>query len=268
MKRAIAALVGAISAMATIPAVAGASSSATPGRAALAAEHTRFSGAVVVDWNRELLSILRTPGAQPATIHPTRSLAILHAAIYDAVVSITGDAPAYLFRVPAPENARPDVAAAQAGHDTLAALYPAMTPALDQLLASNLATIPQSAAKRDGIRVGHEAAERLLTLRANDGSGATAPVFAPGTNPGDYQLTPPKFVQPVFTNWANVTPFVLHAADQFRPAAPPSLKSVAYATALNEVKSLGQDVSTTRTPSRRSSPSSGRANLDYLERDR
>src|SRR4029077_6163067 len=46
----------------------------------------------------------------------------------------------------------------------------------------------------------------------------------------------------------NVTPFVLHAADQFRPAAPPSLKSIAYATALNEVKSLGQDVSTTRTP--------------------
>jgi hypothetical protein len=248
MKRAIAALVAAISAMAAIPAVAGASSSATPGHAALAAEHTRFSGAVVVDWNRELLSILRTPGAQPATIHPTRSLAILQAAIYDAVVSITGDAPAYLFRVPAPENARPDVAAAQAGHDTLTALYPAMTPALDQLLASNLATIPQSAAKRDGIRVGHEAAERMLTLRANDGSGATAPVFAPGTNPGDYQLTPPKFVQAAFTNWANVTPFVLHAADQFRPAAPPSLKSVAYATALNEVKSLGEDVSTTRTP--------------------
>lgn len=121
MKRTIAALVGAISAMAAIPAIAGASSSATSGRAALAAEHTRFSGAVVVDWNRELLSILRTPGAQPATIHPTRSLAILQAAIYDAVVSITGDAPAYLFRVPAQANARPDAAAAQAGRDTLTA---------------------------------------------------------------------------------------------------------------------------------------------------
>src|ERR1700720_1370239 len=28
---------------------------------------------VVVDWNRNLLVIVRTPGAQPAFIHPTRS---------------------------------------------------------------------------------------------------------------------------------------------------------------------------------------------------
>jgi membrane-associated phospholipid phosphatase len=247
MKRTLAALVGAISAMATVPAVAGASSSATAGSVAPAAEHAPFSGTIVIDWNRELLNILRTKGAQPATIHATRSFAILHAAIYDAVVSITGDAPAYLFRVPAPENARPDAAAAQAAHDTLIALYPAMTPALDQLLASNLAGIPQSDAKRDGIRVGHDAAERMVMIRANDGSSATPPLFTPGSSPGNYQLTPPLFAQPVFTDWAKVTPFVLHDADQFRPAAPPSLKSVAYATALNEVKSLGQDVSTTRT---------------------
>src|SRR6476661_3223827 len=40
---------------------------------------------VVVDWNRNLLVIVRTHGAQPATIHPTRSFAMMHAAIYDAV---------------------------------------------------------------------------------------------------------------------------------------------------------------------------------------
>src|SRR5580692_10001222 len=33
----------------------------------------------VVQWNRTLLVIVRTPGAQPATVHPTRSFAILHA---------------------------------------------------------------------------------------------------------------------------------------------------------------------------------------------
>jgi hypothetical protein len=42
----------------------------------------------VVQWNRTLLVIVRTPGAQPATIHPTRSFAIMHAAIYDAVNAI------------------------------------------------------------------------------------------------------------------------------------------------------------------------------------
>src|ERR1700716_2494633 len=42
----------------------------------------------VIQWNRKLLTIVRTRGAQPATIHPTRSFAILHAAIYDAVNAI------------------------------------------------------------------------------------------------------------------------------------------------------------------------------------
>ncbi len=37
----------------------------------------------VVQWNRTLLVIVRTPKAQPATIHPTRSFAIMHAAIYE-----------------------------------------------------------------------------------------------------------------------------------------------------------------------------------------
>ena len=42
----------------------------------------------VIEWNRTLLAIVRTPGAQPASIHSTRNFAILHAAIYDAVNNI------------------------------------------------------------------------------------------------------------------------------------------------------------------------------------
>ena len=34
----------------------------------------------VVEWNRTLLTMVRTPGVQPGTVHPTRSFAILHAA--------------------------------------------------------------------------------------------------------------------------------------------------------------------------------------------
>src|SRR6266478_1198092 len=98
------------------------------------------SGATVVAWNQALLQIVLTPGTQPATVHPTRSFAILHAAIYDSVVSITKDAPPYLFSVPASRGARVDAAAAQAGHDTLAALYPNLNAKLkaanDDLLAA------------------------------------------------------------------------------------------------------------------------------------
>src|ERR1700679_3738685 len=52
----------------------------------------------VVEWNRVLLGIVRTPGAQSPTIHPTRSFAILHAAIYDAVNNIDRTHRPYLVR--------------------------------------------------------------------------------------------------------------------------------------------------------------------------
>src|SRR5258707_776189 len=206
------------------------------------------SGAVVIAWNKDLLHIVQTPGAQPATVPPTRSFAILHAAIYDAVVSITRDAPASLFSVSAPSSARADAAAATAGHDTLVALYPKWKAAADQQLASELAAIPNGVGKQQGSQVGQAVAARLLAIRATDGSTATPPPFVPGNQPGNYQLTPPKFAAPVFTNWSNVTPFVLNNAAQFRPGPPPALTSQAYAQALNEVKSLGQNTSTTRTP--------------------
>jgi membrane-associated phospholipid phosphatase len=236
--------------------VAGVAAPATAAAAATGRDLAGPSGAVafspgsgqsVVDWNRELITILGTPGAQPATVHPTRSFAILQAAEYDAVVSITHAAPPYLFSMPAPPGARPDAAADQAAHDVLAALYPAQKSGLDQMLAGELATIPDSPGKQQGIDVGASVAKRLIDVRSTDGSGVTPPPFVPGTNPGDYRPTPPNFPAPVFTNWGTITPFVLHSGQQFRPAPPPPITSNAYARALNQVKSLGQNTSTTRT---------------------
>ena len=203
--------------------------------------------AFVVAWNRELLHIVQIPGAQPPTVHQTRSYALLHAAIYDSVVSITRNGRPYLVSVEAPRGARPDAAAAAAGHATLAALYPALKPELDQLLADQLALIPDGRARRQGIEVGDRVASLLLAARADDGSAAMPSPFVAGSQPGDYRSTPPNFPSPVFTDWGNVTPFVLRSGAQFRPAPPPALTSAAYARALNEVKSLGQDSSTSRT---------------------
>jgi hypothetical protein len=120
------------------------------------------SGRPVIDWNRELISLLGTPGLQPATIHPARSFAILQAAEYDAVVSITHVGQPYLFSVPAPRDARPDTAADQAAHDVLTSLYSAAKSSADQLLAAELGGIPTSQGKRDGIRAGADVAQLLL----------------------------------------------------------------------------------------------------------
>jgi membrane-associated phospholipid phosphatase len=133
----------------------------------------------------------------------------------------------------------------------LAALYPNLTSKLraanDDLLASELAAIPDGAAKQNGIKVGDEVAVQLLADRANDGSTATPPPFVAGDKPGDFRPVPPGFAAPVFTGWANVSPFVLESAKQFRPEPQAAVTSAAYANALNEVKSLGQNTSTTRT---------------------
>src|SRR5438105_11063599 len=82
----------------------------------------------VIEWNRTLLVIVRTPGAQPPTIHSTRSFAMLHAAIFDAVNNIDGDYEPYAVRHPhVSRRASPEAAADQAAHDVLISLYPAFT---------------------------------------------------------------------------------------------------------------------------------------------
>ena len=116
----------------------------------------------------------------------------------------------------------------------------------DGQLATELAAVPDGRARNLGIAVGRAAATRLLSLRAGDGSAVSGP-FVPGTKPGDYQLTPPNFQAPVFTNWGGITPFVLKRGSQFRPLPPPPVTSAAYARALAVVQGLGQDTSTTRT---------------------
>ena len=247
MKKSFIALAGVVLTLATTTVVFASQHSTGAGTVAAAGEAGSNSGAIVVDWNKELVKIVNTPGAQPATIHPTRSFAILHIAIYDAVVSVTHRGEPYLYSLNAPNGARADAAAAQAGHDALVALYPTWKPALDQQLADELATITGGRATQQGIEVGRLAAALAVAARANDGSNATQPVIPAGTQPGQYRPAPPAFTPPVFTQWPGVTPFVLQSADQFRSAPPAPVTSTAYSQAIDEVKNLGQKTSTTRT---------------------
>jgi len=146
----------------------------------------------VVQWNRTLLVIVRTPGAQPATIHPTRSFAIMHAAIYDAVNAIDGTHKPYLVRLSASHFASQDAAAAAAAHEVLVKLYPNFQATLDAELQQALAQIPKRG-KADGISIGTTVADRILALRQNDGSNVQPIPYVFGNAPGDYQSTPPNF---------------------------------------------------------------------------
>src|SRR6266571_2364136 len=202
----------------------------------------------VVQWNRILLVVVRTPGAQPATIHPTRSFAIMHAAIYDAVNAIDRTHKPYLVRLSGIlRSASQDAAAA--AHDILASLYPNFQAMLDAQLQQSLAPIPESADKAEGVSVGSAVAAQALFLRKHDGSDAAPIPYVFGNAPGDYQSTPPNFPkQPQFTHWSHVTPFALERANQFRPGGPPVLTSDTYSDAFNEVKLLGIGGGTASTP--------------------
>jgi len=202
----------------------------------------------VIQWNKTLLTIVRTAGAQPATVHPTRSFAIMHAAVYDAVNAIDATHKAYLVRVEhVSRHASQEAAAAAAAHETLVSLYPTFQTTLDQQYDQSLAQIPDGADKTTGIDVGKAVAQAILTLRSDDGSAATPIPFVFGNAPGDYQSTPPNFPKPQFTHWSRVTPFALERANQFRLGPPPALTSAEYTASFNEVKSLGIANSTTAT---------------------
>ena len=204
----------------------------------------------VVQWNRNLLAIVRTPGAQPATIHPTRSFAILHAAIFDAVNAIDQTHTPYAVRFSGVSRQASQPASADAAaHGVLVALYPGFISTLDAEFQQSLTLVPDGVSKIEGIRIGQAVAEAILSLRSNDGANQPPVPYVFGTAPGDYQSTPPNFPkQPQFTRWPNVTTFALRRANQFRPGAPPALTSDRYSDDVNEVQSLGMAGSTAATP--------------------
>jgi hypothetical protein len=201
----------------------------------------------VIQWNQELQKVLVAPGAQPASIHPTRTMAITQIAVYDAVNGIVGGGEPFLVNVRAPHNASAAAAAAAAARTALDALLPSQQSTIDSFFQSSLAQIGTGVRVDRGIRFGDRVANAVLAARANDGATATPPVFTPLTGPGEYQLTPPALAPAGFTQTAHVTPFVLNSASQFRPPAPPALTSPQYAQDFAEVHALGELNSATRT---------------------
>ena len=206
-------------------------------------------GNVVVAWNRTLLSLVQTPGAQPATIHPTRDFAIMSAAVYDAVDATAPTTRRYRTAPQRPAGASTLAAAAQAAHDVLVATFPgvhahARRPARHR--SHRRPGRPGARRRRAGRR--RAAAAAMLQARAADGAQRTPPPYETTGAPGDYRPTPPAFAAPVFTHWGAVTPFVLRRGDQFRPRAA-ARRSPAPRTPRRSTrcKSLGQDTSTTRT---------------------
>jgi hypothetical protein len=203
-------------------------------------------GLVIVEWNQLAYEIAFAED-QFRTFKGQRALAMMHLAQHDALNSITRRFELYAAQGRHASEAEPTAAAAQAARQVLIAQYPAAQSEIDALLAQQLASLAGDMRRKNlGIDLGRAAATAILGLRNKDGwevEGEYEFVMAPGA----YQSTPPWQGFVLHPGLARAKPFMLKAAAQVRPPAPPSLASRAYARALEEVKKFGALARSART---------------------
>jgi hypothetical protein len=205
----------------------------------------------VTDWNEIAVNAVTVGRPGPSGFV---DLALVQAAVHDAVQALERRYEPYYAEVPGARGARA-AAVAAAAHDVLAAFYPdlaatTLDPAYFAYLADNgLDGDP-------GLAVGQQVAAAIIPLRRLNPNPPPEP-FIGGTGVGQWRPTnsllgnppaPPPF-SPMATPWAaNFDPFTLTGPARFRAAPPPELTSERYTKDYNEVKALGSFNSTERTP--------------------
>jgi PAP2 superfamily len=188
----------------------------------------------------------RVFGEQLGPARSSRAMAMVHIAIFDAVIAITGGYRSYTGIAPAGKDTSINAAIAQAAHDTLTELFPSQAPDLSAVLREDLKSIRDGRAKNNGIEVGQRAAAAILALRQNDESEHTEPRvnvdYTTSDEPGKWRQDPISQIPLALgARWAEVKPFVMKSARQFRVPPPPALNTREYAAAFDEVKELGGD---------------------------
>jgi len=203
----------------------------------------------VTDWSAIAQTAIVTNAGRPPP-GAIVDVAYVFAAVYDAVNAIDGRYSAFAISVSASPSASQEAATVAAAHHVLKTFYPTQQVSLDGAYAASMAAIPPGAARDQGNAVGVQVATAFLALRANDGRNAVVP-YVFGSGPGVYQLTPGAPAPPASpaTPWvAQMKPFALESASQFRAEGPPHLTSARWADDYNEVKAFGALNDSPRTP--------------------
>jgi hypothetical protein len=167
--------------------------------------------------------------------------------MYDAVNSIERTHTPYAVDYVAPAFSSREAAVIAAARTTLAGLYPLQLATIENAYQTALAAIADGPAEDAGVAVGELVGSQILAIRSTDHAFDPS-TYTPKAEPGHWQPAPPlDNVMALGANWGAVTPFALASGNQFRPPAPPDMTSAAYTIAFNEVKSLGEKNSPTRT---------------------
>ena len=104
---------------------------------------------VVTEWNSAALDAIRIDRTPPPKA--SRDLAILHAAIYDAVNGIQRTHERYLIGGHVPASASGKAAASAAAHEVLVSLFPAQQATFDATYQTGLASLADGPQKNAGV---------------------------------------------------------------------------------------------------------------------
>ncbi len=195
---------------------------------------------VVMDWNAKADAIAAEKQVLPA--QHSRTLSILHVAMFEAVNAIERRYAPYKLTLSADRSTSKEAAAAAAAYDVLLAIYPDQKPGLDAAMTASLSGIAETESKSNGIELGKKAAAGVIAFRTNDG-GAAQESYRPYAKPGVYVPT----TMPLFSTVGATSPWVMTSGSQFRPAPPPALDSQTWTKDLNEIREIGGRDSTKRT---------------------
>jgi hypothetical protein len=210
-------------------------------------------GDSVTDWDQIAAAALQSPGTAtppgagqgaPSIAH----LAMVHAAVYDAVNAIDGGHEPYVSSPAAEPWYSQDAAVAAAARHVLVngglGIPAARLTTINAAYQAALDAILDGPAKAGGIATGEAAGVALLAARAGDGRFGPFR-FSIGTLPGEWR--PTSGVNDPFAWLKDVRPFVLRNPDLFRGRPPHGLGTRAYAVDFNEVKLVGSTSSSVRT---------------------
>src|SRR5213594_4337198 len=119
---------------------------------------------VITDWDDKAV-VAVTPMAALGGTTPymaQRMIAMVHAAMFDAVNSIERRYQPYLVQLPADPATSKEAAAATAAATLLATIDAKTAGEMKSALAAYLASIPDGAAKTDGVRLGEAIAAKVI----------------------------------------------------------------------------------------------------------
>lgn len=206
---------------------------------------------VIVDWNAKAYELLPSVGI---TNGPRQSAvaANIHIAQHDALNAIDPMFAPYAYSGSFMPGASKEAAVHAAARSVLVGMFPSLASSVDAHYVPLMAAIPDGASKLAGISVGNQAAAAILAFRADDPFFKTPrPTYTwPAPGPGVFQPMPPDFNPnadaALFLSTGKL--YALRHARQFEPGIPPDLTSAEWAGDYNEVKEVGRQGSTTRTP--------------------